>query len=233
MTTTAHGWTIEPQTIAPATAFAKVQVRPRTMWVQQVTHPLLVLGSGQSEVVPLGVSVAGHEVVRRRTGGAAVWLDANLWWADVSITRNDVLWSDDVGHAFQWLGRVMAAAIGTLLDDASVCERDATAPRLRVHEGPLITTAWSRVVCFAGLGPGEVTADGRKLVGLSQRRTREGAVFQVGVLLRWEPATWCGLLHVPNGVLDDLAVGLEHLCGEAVPPSRVTAAVTRALDSVL
>jgi hypothetical protein len=55
-------------------------------------------------------------------------------------------------------------------------------------------TPWSTSVCFAGLGPGEVTVDGRKVVGLSQRRTREAALFQCCAALRWEPARLLDLL---------------------------------------
>jgi hypothetical protein len=43
-------------------------------------------------------------------------------------------------------------------------------------------------VCFAGLGPGEVTVDGRKAVGIAQRRTRAGSLFQCAVPLRWDGA---------------------------------------------
>ena len=57
-----------------------------------------------------------------------------------------------------------------------------------VHRGGLVATPWSRQVCFAGLGPGEVTVAGRKVVGVAQRRTRHGARFQVAALLRWDPA---------------------------------------------
>jgi lipoate---protein ligase len=42
----------------------------------------------------------------------------------------------------------------------------------------MIATPWSELVCFAGIGPGEVMLDGRKLVGLSQRRTRDGVRIQ-------------------------------------------------------
>jgi hypothetical protein len=41
-------------------------------------------------------------------------------------------------------------------------------------------------VCFAGLGPGEVTRNGAKVVGISQRRTRHAARFQCAVLHRWD-----------------------------------------------
>jgi hypothetical protein len=36
----------------------------------------------------------------------------------------------------------------------------------------------SDLICFAGLGPGEVTWKGRKLVGISQRRVKQGGRFQ-------------------------------------------------------
>ena len=45
-------------------------------------------------------------------------------------------------------------------------------------------TGWCPLVCFAGVGPGEVLAGGRKLVGISQRRTRAGARFQCAVHVR-------------------------------------------------
>ena len=49
-------------------------------------------------------------------------------------------------------------------------------------------------MCFAGLGPGEVTVDGRKVVGISQRRTRAAARFQCVVLERWDPDAVVALL---------------------------------------
>jgi hypothetical protein len=59
----------------------------------------------------------------------------------------------------------------------------------------MVPSAWSRVVCFAGLGPGEVVdATGFKVVGVSQRRTRAIARFQCALPLRWDPARLSGLL---------------------------------------
>ena len=57
-----------------------------------------------------------------------------------------------------------------------------------VHRDALVRTRWSTDACFAGVGPGEVlVADGRKAVGLAQRRTRGGALFQCAALLSWDP----------------------------------------------
>jgi hypothetical protein len=45
-----------------------------------------------------------------------------------------------------------------------------------VHRGPVVDADQGAVACFAGLGPGEVTVAGAKLLGLSQWRCREGAL---------------------------------------------------------
>lgn len=53
------------------------------------------------------------------------------------------------------------------------------------HRGAMVRHTLDRTVCWTGLGPGEVTlgVGGPKLVGVAQKRVRDGALFQVGVLL--------------------------------------------------
>jgi lipoate---protein ligase len=65
-----------------------------------------------------------------------------------------------------------------------------------VHRGGMVHTAWSALVCFAGLGPGEVTRAGRKLVGISQRRTRDAARLQCAVYSTWDPGTLASVLRL-------------------------------------
>ena len=72
--------------------------------------------------------------------------------------------------------------------------RELGLPAAEAHPGPLLKRPWSELVCFAGLGPGEVTVDGRKVVGISQRRTRSGARFQCALLQTWEPAVLLDVL---------------------------------------
>lgn len=133
------------------------------------TSTAVVLGSTQ----PASVLVSGTPAVRRRSGGGAVLMEpGGLVWVDVFVPAGDPLWEADVGRAFAWLGDAWAGAIGA----------DAT-----VHAGPLVTTPWSRLVCFAGLGPGEVTVADAKVVGMAQRRTRAGALFQCAALREWRP----------------------------------------------
>ncbi len=154
-----------------------------------VAAPTLVLGSTQPSVD------APIPVVRRRSGGGAVLLDpSSVVWVDVVLPAGDRLWDDDVGRAFLWLGDVWVAALGGV-------------PAQR-HRGPLRRTPHSDFVCFAGLGPGEVTVEGRKVVGISQRRTREAALFQCAALLRWDYEGVASLLGLPSAGLAAAAAGL-------------------------
>ena len=156
----------------------------------EATAPALVLGSTQSsEVVDTArAEAAGVAVVRRRSGGGAVLVrPGELVWADVFVPAGDRLWAADVGRATHWLGRTWTEALAALDVPATW------------HDGPLLSTPWSALVCFAGLGPGEVVASGAggtgaKVVGVSQRRTRAGALFQCAALLRWTPRDLLDLL---------------------------------------
>ena len=151
-------------------------------------RPALALGSAQSagDVDAAGAARAGVEVVRRRSGGGAVLLDPDdPVWIDLVVPATDRLWVDDVGRATWWVGEAWCRALGALGVDPGC---------LALHRGPHERTAWSGRVCFAALGAGEVTAGGRKVVGISQRRTRRGARFQCAALLRWAPDRLVDLL---------------------------------------
>ena len=175
----------------------------RLVEVLEVEGPALVLGSTQRETDAdqAAAAATGTEVVRRRSGGGAVLLlPGRSTWIDVTIARDDVLWQDDVGAAFHWLGHAWAAAVRHLGVEASV------------HLDRPAETSWSRRVCFAGVGAGEVVVGHRKLVGISQRRAREGARFQCIVYRAWDPVPLLGLL-----ALDELerAYGLTELADVA------------------
>ena len=169
-----------------------------TLWVVEVTREAVVLGSTQD---PSVVAPGVHAVQRRSGGGAVLVEPGGLVWVDVLVPAEDPLWEADVGRAFAWLGRAWAGALG----DAGVVGAEA-------YDGPLVVNEWSPLVCFAGLGPGEVTVDGAKVVGLCQRRTRAGALFQCAALLDWQPRRLLDRLALPD---DERRRGAEELAGVA------------------
>jgi lipoate-protein ligase A len=163
------------------------------VWLLEVDGPALVLGSTQAE--PTGARSAEIEVVRRHSGGGAVLVaPETLVWVDVFVPADDRLWSADVGRAFGWLGDAWVRALAML----------GVVPAV-AHEGPLVHTTWSRSVCFAGLGPGEVTVAERKVVGISQRRRRAGALFQCAALRTWDAAGTVAALGLPPAAATELA----------------------------
>jgi lipoate-protein ligase A len=179
--------------------------------LHHVARPALVLGSTQPEshVDHAAVTAAGVDLVRRRSGGGAVLLvPGDVVWVDVVVPAADALWRDDVGTAFEWLGEVWVRTL------ASVGAGGASA-----HRGRLVRTQWSDRVCFAGLGPGEVTRHGAKVVGISQRRTRHAARFQCAALLRWDAAALAPLLRLDDAdvaALAPLAAGITASAGDLV-----------------
>lgn len=206
-----RSWTVEHHT-GSATGFHRRDLPdpvPRALWWFEVAGPAVVLGSTQQvEAVDVGrARAAGVEVVRRRSGGGAVWLaPGEVTWVDVVLPRHDPLWDDDVGHAARWLGAAWARAL-----------LRAGVAGARPHDGPMAPTADSPLVCFAGLAPGEVTVGGRKVVGVAQRRTRAGARFQCAVLHRWDPEPLVDLLARDPGERTALADRLRPVAAGIGP----------------
>lgn len=188
--TGAAGWSVEEIEGTPASLHERdlPEATTRRVWVHRPRGAALVLGSTQpDEVVDRSATrAAGVDVVRRRSGGGAVLVEPRgVVWVDVVLPTGDPLWDDDVGRAFTWVGRTWATALDRLGVSGAL-----------VHTGGLVTTPWSRLVCFGGLGPGEVSIEGTKVVGLAQRRTRRGAWFQGAALLRWAPGDLVALLRL-------------------------------------
>ena len=167
-----------------------------------ITRPALVLGSTQSfEVVNSSkAEELGFDVVRRRSGGGVVILQPDDHvWIDVTVPRGHRLWSDDVERASWWLGDAWC----------DVLRRVDPQGEWRVWRDKLVASAPERVVCFASVGPGEVVRSNRKVVGVSQRRTKDAARFQCTVFRSIDVATYTSLLRdvVPAGLANASGIG--------------------------
>ncbi len=112
-------------------------------------------------------------------------------WLDAWIPRDDPLWVMDVAAAAGWVGSWRCAAL-----------RDTGVDGLTVHAGKSEPGALGDLVCFAGHGPGEVFAGARKLVGVSQWRAREGALFSSCLYARWDPEPLAALLVAGEGEVE-------------------------------
>ena len=176
-------WKLYTEHVSAGEQHGRDLVAERAVWDVRITQTAMVLGSRQNESLLNGELCGrdGIEVVRRRSGGGIVFLaPGEHVWLDVVVPRGDVLWSDDVAQASWWLGDVWVRALNAL--DVS---------NVSVHHESLSSDAWGDLLCFAGVGPGEVVQRDdeslSKLVGISQRRTRNYARFQCTIYTKWNP----------------------------------------------
>ncbi|HEY1828836.1 MAG TPA: hypothetical protein VGG38_01205 [Acidimicrobiales bacterium] len=168
--------------------------------VRRVSGPTLVLGSTQpAELVSRSrVKEREVEVVRRRGGGGSVYLGpGGFLWIDAWIPRSDRLWNGDVSAAAAWAGAWWTDGLASVGVD-----------NLEVHAGRSRPGELGELVCFAGRGPGEVFHHGRKVMGLSQWRSREGSLFSMCVYARWDPVPLLDLMPLEDDVRESLAADL-------------------------
>jgi lipoate-protein ligase A len=166
-----------------------------TVVVCSPTSGALVLGSTQIQagIDPARCSAAGLEICRRRSGGGAVVVrPGSQIWIDVFVPRRHSRFDDDVLASFRWLGVAWRSGLAAAL-------REPAASLEVVDRRETVSTRWSRAICFAGLGAGEVTLRGRKIVGISQRRDRSGAWLHSMALLDFDPGELPRLLGLPEG----------------------------------
>jgi lipoate---protein ligase len=210
------------------------RAEPRRLAVaRDVAGPTLVLGSTQpTDLVGRdAMRERGVQLARRRGGGGAVYLGpGEQLWLDAWIPRDDPLWMVDVSAAAEWVGAWWMEALAAIGPGPEQ-------PGYDVHAGRSVPGELGDLVCFAGRGPGEVFRGASKVVGLSQWRAREGALFSSCAYLRWDPVPMLALMELDEQLRDELArdlapmaVGLAELDPPASDLDRVRAAL---LDSFL
>jgi lipoate-protein ligase A len=163
-----------------------------------VVHPeraTLVLGSTQSTDLLNPEHLEGVPLRRRRGGGGLVLVQPGDLWIDWWIPASDDRWRSDVHASSRMVGQWWADVLS-----------DFVAGDITVHDGALEGDPAYRLVCFAGRGPGEVFVDGKKAVGVTQWRVRDG-VFLSTVMPAYSSQDVLGYLNeVPEG----LDRALEH-----------------------
>jgi 5-methylcytosine-specific restriction endonuclease McrA len=138
-----------------------------TLGVLRSTEPLVVLGARQPplELDADALIRDGIGTRRRRGGGGAVLLRPGDRWVELWLRAPPGPRDHDVRSAAYFIGSCWQEALATHGVAADL------------HRGALRDAAQGAVACFAGLGPGELTVRGHKVLGISQWRVREGSLI--------------------------------------------------------
>ena len=196
--------------------------------------PAVVLGCSQRRLRD-GVQqrLAGRaELLERDSGGGAVLEGPWLVSASVVLPHAHPWACDGLIDSYRRLAQLHVAA----LNEFGVAAR-ALAPRElpRANDSSAIRGVdWA---CFGGLSPWEVVdAQGRKLVGLAQRRRQTGVLLVAGTLIG--VADWsllCDAMGHPQDepTLRRRTVSAEEIAGGEVEPGRFAWRLRRSLQRAL
>lgn len=206
--------------------------------VQTYAQPALVLGCSQRalqerlEATPGGPPMA---LLRRESGGGAVLTGPWLVSVSLVLPPGHSWLGQGLLESYRHLGQLHAQALAEL----GVRAKALAPPRIADTQTALAARGLSAVdwACFGGLSPWEVVdTEGRKLVGLAQRRRQTGVLLVAGTLLA--PPDWallCAALGRPQDaqVLRQRTVSCAELAGRTVAPADWGALISRRLAQAL
>ena len=181
-----------------------------TMFEVSPTRTTLVLGSAQPSGVLSPDAASRWAIRRRRGGGGVVALHPDDLWVDGWIPVHDPRHYDDVRAAADIVGRWWQVAL-----------RGEGAIDPSVHVGAVIDDPRFRVACFTGAGPGEVFVGGRKVVGVTQWRVREGTFLSTVCPVQDSRDIVAALAAPPDGL--DHALDHATLADLGVDPGALLA----------
>lgn len=191
-------------------------------------HPAVVLGRGQRVLAGVAQRATDLRValVARQTGGGAVLAGPWLLGAAVILPPQHPFVLPGIAESFRWLGDAHAE----WLQGLEVRARCVLPAEVRLDR----SMAWA---CFASASHWEIEADGRKIVGLSQARKRNGVLFSSGVLV--SRCAWpllCEILGESNesaAALAQRTASCAEMLGRAVYAAALAPSLLDALHAAL
>lgn len=214
----------------------------RPCWrVWTYATPAIVLGCSQralsARLEPAATRPGGTAlpVLVRESGGGAVLTGPWLVAVSLVLPHGHPWLGANLLQSYEPLGRLHVAALSELGIAASALApaQVAGAQAALAASGPR-TPDWA---CFGSLSPWEVVdVQGRKLVGLAQRRRQSGVLLVAGTLVA--PPEWrllCEALGQPQdaAALRQRTVDCAQLLGRALAPAAWAGILERRLAQAL
>lgn len=202
------------------------------VWTYQ--SPAVVLGCSQRSLhESIEHRLGGRaELVERESGGGAVLTGPWLVSASVVLPHGHPWVSDGLLDSYRRLGQLHVAA----LKEVGVPAQVLTSQELRFSNdtNSVRSVDWA---CFGGLSPWElVDVEGRKLVGLAQRKRQTGVLLVAGTLIG--AADWsllCDVMGQPEDepILRCRTVSAEEIAGCQIETRRFASVLMRRLECAL
>jgi len=191
-------------------------------------RPAVVLGRAQppNEYMALRAKADGIELCRRATGGGAVLAGPWLLSTSVILPPDHPLVLPRIPESFRWFGQAHADWLAAVGIDA----RCVTSAEVRADH----SLSWA---CFGNLSHWEVEANGGKILGLSQWRTRNGVLLSSAVLV--DPSPWtllCDVMGMWDGyamILSRRTTSCAQLLHKPQSIAELASSLFRALESAL
>jgi lipoate-protein ligase A len=127
--------------------------------------------------------IAGTDIVRRPTGGLAVWHHHELTYAAIAPAST----FGRPRTAYHSINRALAAGLARLGAPVAIARGDAAPGPLAAQTHP----------CFAEAAAGEVVTHGRKLVGSAMRCEKRALLQHGSILLDGDQSEVATLMSVP------------------------------------
>ncbi len=160
---------------------------PPTLRIYAWAAPALTLGRGQpvTDADLTALEVDGVTLLRRATGGTAVYHDKTELTYTAAVQSHEVRFKGGIAESYRSIGAALVHALEQLgLSQASATPH-AENRQSRSKRDP---------VCFLLPSDYEITVGGRKLVGSAQMRIRDGILQHGSLYLRGDIANICPYL---------------------------------------
>lgn len=161
----------------------------------------------------------GIAVVRRPTGGKAVWHEHEVTYAVAA----PISMFGSLRNAYRTIHMRLAAALRSLGADTQLAP-DRPTPSLR--SGQAVRPSGGLTSCFAAPAGGELLVQGKKLVGSAQVRRREAFLQHGSILLDGSQDIVAAVSRWPSAVSGETT--LAAILNRAVSFDEVTAAIIAA-----
>ncbi len=154
---------------------------PATLRMYSWSRDAVILGVGQpaAQLDLDACREVGCEVLRRISGGTAVFHDGNTVSFQLVLPEGHPFLSDDIHVNYQRIAEIVVSMLASL----GIASRWASIEEARADRAPEGLDG----ICFSSLAPFEVVTGDKKLVGLAQVRRRSVSALQGMLYLRNRP----------------------------------------------